>query len=32
MVGTNRRQSRRGEAGEEMVEDRKTTNLPAVSE
>ena len=30
MVGTNCRQSRGGETGEEMVEDRKTTDLPAV--
>ena len=27
MVGTNRRQSRGDETGEETIEDRKTTNL-----
>ena len=32
VVETNRRESRRGEAGEEMVEDRKTTDQPAVRE
>ena len=32
MVGTNRRQSRGDETGEETVEDRKTTDLPAVRE
>ena len=30
MVGTYCRKSRGGETGEEMVEDRKTTNRPAV--
>ena len=32
MVGTNHRHSRGGETGEETVEDRKTTNQPAVRE
>ena len=32
MVGTNRRESRGGETGEETVENRKTTDLPAVRE
>ena len=32
MVGTNRRESRGGKAGEETVEDRKTTDQPAVIE
>ena len=32
MVGTYCRQSRGGETGEETVEDRKTTDLPAVKE
>ena len=30
MGGKDSRQSREGEAGEEMVEDRKTTDLPVV--
>ena len=30
--GTNRRESRGGKAGEETVEDRKTTDQPAVNE
>ena len=32
MVGTYRRQSSRSKTGEETVEDRKTTDLPAVRE